>query len=407
MRSVAGGTITQALIDTMEQDATKTPYIYIYINGVDYSSKLLYLEHTEEPYRGSAVIGISNRDNSYDGTVLNGYEIEIGYGYDSSGHSGTTTDKVDTPTLTVKSTQHISVMGERVMQLYCEDMWMTAREIRVMAGLNVWKASTSVITGQIVNPTTPNGHQYVVVSFGTTGSSEPTWPTDTGEYVTDGTVVWQEYGYCTPYSNSFNRTHNVFQLLELVVEDALGYTMTDSHPDDSIIDDFYPVFEINQIPFETAAAIIYRLIWMTKEYIRLKPSSTWELVYPQDSDEVDLTFYSGQAPYFVEYNEKKNLLIPNSIIVLCNQDPNGEWNTEDYPIIFGTASDSDEITGYREVIQVFFAGSIDNQDDADARAEAILARLKQETLGGRCTLHYHECRLELYDKPAIVDSRGY
>ncbi len=45
--------------------------------------------------------------------------------------------------------------------------------------------------------------------------------------------------------------------------------------------------------------------------------------------------------------------------------------------------------------------------DADLRADAILTRLKSETLAGRLVLPYHDCSVELYDKVKVEDVRGY
>jgi hypothetical protein len=58
-----------------------------------------------------------------------------------------------------------------------------------------WSGSTAYSLGDIVVPTSPNGHSYRVVTAGTSGGSEPTWPTG-GSTVGDGGVVWQDYtGY--------------------------------------------------------------------------------------------------------------------------------------------------------------------------------------------------------------------
>ena len=346
-RTTGAGTITQALLDT-QGDAGRTPYIKIYINSTDYSSRLLYLEHHEEAYRDRAIIGLSNRDNALDAVDLDGQEFEIGYGYDTSGNGGSTTDKVDTATLWVKSHQIISVQGERIYQIYAEGMWMRLREQKVIAGI--------------------------------TGDSPL-------------------------YDNIFNATHTVYGLIELVLEGAMSWTLNAlPATDDGIIDAFRPVFEINQMPYEHAAALLYRLLWMTKMYLRAKSGKAWDVVYPQTGDSVDETYYSYQAHWFAEYAEKTILLIPNSILVLCNQDPTGEWDTPAYPLITGTASDATQIAKYTEIVQPFLAGNIRTPTDANNRAASILSKLKSEILAGRLVIP-HDAQVELYDRVEIVDGR--
>lgn len=58
--------------------------------------------------------------------------------------------------------------------------------------LGEWAASTAYSVGDRREPTTPNGFIYEVTVAGTSGSSEPTWPTSgIGSTVTDGTVTWK------------------------------------------------------------------------------------------------------------------------------------------------------------------------------------------------------------------------
>lgn len=68
-----------------------------------------------------------------------------------------------------------------------------------------WPASTSILLGDYYRPTTPNGRRYYASVAGTTGSTEPVWPTGAASTVVDGGVTWTEDGrdgsanfqYCT------------------------------------------------------------------------------------------------------------------------------------------------------------------------------------------------------------------
>lgn len=53
-----------------------------------------------------------------------------------------------------------------------------------------WQASTAYALGDAVRPVTRNGYVYECTAAGTTGSSEPTWPTTPGNTVVDGSVTW-------------------------------------------------------------------------------------------------------------------------------------------------------------------------------------------------------------------------
>lgn len=59
---------------------------------------------------------------------------------------------------------------------------------------DTWQADTEVTVDEVIRPTTGNGFLYRCVTAGTTGSSEPTWPTTIGEDVADDTAVWECVG---------------------------------------------------------------------------------------------------------------------------------------------------------------------------------------------------------------------
>lgn len=58
----------------------------------------------------------------------------------------------------------------------------------------VWTAAAAFVPGDVVIPATENGLRYVCTKAGTTGSTEPAWPTRTRGTVGDGGVVWEEAG---------------------------------------------------------------------------------------------------------------------------------------------------------------------------------------------------------------------
>ena len=57
-----------------------------------------------------------------------------------------------------------------------------------------WAATTAKTIGVLIKPTVSNDHYYRCKTGGTTGGSQPTWPTAAAATVTDGTVVWEEAG---------------------------------------------------------------------------------------------------------------------------------------------------------------------------------------------------------------------
>lgn len=61
-----------------------------------------------------------------------------------------------------------------------------------------WAASAAISEDVVREPTVDNGYRYAY-SGGTTGSSEPTWPTTVGGTVSDGTGTWTNIG-AKPYA---------------------------------------------------------------------------------------------------------------------------------------------------------------------------------------------------------------
>ena len=83
-----------------------------------------------------------------------------------------------------------------------------------------WQASTAVALNARRSPTTPNGIAYKCTTAGTTGATEPTWPTTLGGTVTDGGAVWTaEMG---PYPISASGVRHLASLESAALGGASG-----------------------------------------------------------------------------------------------------------------------------------------------------------------------------------------
>lgn len=344
-RSISG------TLDTAQQAASRVPYIYLLFTSSDggtthnYSvdqkgRRILSVDHREEAYNDYAVIVLRNNDRTV--PDLTGYWTEIGYGDYSSGGGN---EYELTPRLWVKNQQTVSAGGQLYDILELEGMWAQLREELYRVG-------------------TP------------------------------------PYYIQTTEDGDFGSSPTAFDIMGLIMTE-IGFTLNALVEDDGIINTYTPTFSVNDTrPFEYGAGILYRLIKMTKSYLKPLKSLEFEIKYPQASDAVDLTYYSDAAYYFYKYIERLKLLIPNHIIAYGNVGSDGLWT--DY--ITGEALDQTQIDKYKDVTDLEIAPEVTTQTDIDNRASALLTRFGSEVLGGFMVAP-HDCRLELYDRIAIQDNR--
>lgn len=67
---------------------------------------------------------------------------------------------------------------------------------------STWTVSHAYTVGEVVKPTTRNGHLFQAQTSGTSAGSEPTWPTTAGATVTDSGVTWLEFGIDVVYDDN-------------------------------------------------------------------------------------------------------------------------------------------------------------------------------------------------------------
>jgi len=94
-----------------------------------------------------------------------------------------------------------------------------------------WQPNTIYTVGTKVQPTVFNNHFYVSTVTGTSGSSEPLWPTIEGATVIDGTVKWQEKSTISDNNVSWIRS-TPYKLIKIYVtppgcnDDTCAYMVT-------------------------------------------------------------------------------------------------------------------------------------------------------------------------------------
>jgi hypothetical protein len=85
---------------------------------------------------------------------------------------------------------------------------------------SIWENAHLYVVGEEILPTTRNGHRYRCIVGGTSGATEPTFPTDLGGRVAEGTgnpkLTWQEVG--GDYDNVFDIRGLTYAILDLKVK---------------------------------------------------------------------------------------------------------------------------------------------------------------------------------------------
>ena len=336
-------------LKSAQQSTSVEPYIHIYFTKpggghYDGSHRLVQLEHHEEPYNDWADIFLHDTNRVV--PDLKGAWIEIGYGAHIV-HGGV--EYADTPRLWVKTTELVSREGDLFMVLHCEGMWSHLGEIDMIT------------------------------------KGEP-----------------------PRYEGRYEEEYSVYDTIKDVLA-AVDYTLNDiGDQSDGIIDVLAPMIYVNKSPFENPAEVIYRLIAMTKCFLRPLTNLEMEIRFPQDSDSIDEHYSSSSPHYFHEYRERLNITIPNHIVVYGN----ASGDDDDWDIIVAKAEDEDAIKECKliappdgKITKHHIAADLDNITDAENRASAILTRVKFESLAGRLIIP-HDCRVELYDRVGIYDSRS-
>ena len=346
------------------------------------TNRLLRIEHTEEPYDGRAGILLRNNDRAVPN--LEGYYVDLGYG------SNTSSGLRYAPArgrLWVNNQKNVSASrfvgkADLFVELELWDIWAVMRRVPAMIG------------------------------------SIPYFQADNGDLIPGSR--WS--------------ADTIYEVLEEIIETFLTYDTGFSFSlsalgpqDDGIVStqipltsDSYPVIypnrsggSISGINHDTYAWLLADIMTWTKSFIRAKGSLTFEIIYPQETDSPNETYYSSLSSghVFYENADRRFVLVPNHVVVYANQLIDEETGDETWTVV-GNAYDPDEYpspptyagTFTKGVKKIVLEPSITNQADAENRAWAYLSKAQAEVFGGRVYIP-HDGRIELYDRVAIFDTR--
>ncbi len=373
------------------------------------TNRLLYVQHIEEPQNDSGVILLSNYDKSIPANLI-GYLIHLGWGLNTpDGIKNKEADGAVAPALWVVKQSDISggVKGQKP-ELY------TIFELR-----GVWQA---VLNAQPIRlGPEPYYWHYVDVNESEAGADN--------------------------IPELANKT--IFECLKYLIETSLseqtglGFFLDDlGDQDDGKINDInvenpFPSGEVSLLYDETTeifgtyGSFISKLMSRTDCYLRTEPGLTFKVIYPQESDGIDETYYSDSAlghPFY-EINHGRigersaGTPLPNHIQIFGGEHDitglplyEGHWFDPDHyttpPTTFTPAAIEAAYTG--DFMPVTFEGNEEDETwdktlTSNAQcvntATTLGLKMKAITLGTRLLIPM-DASLELYDRVSVEDTRG-
>lgn len=338
--------LSDPLIAAQESDS-RTPYIYLLFTPkgggttYDYTARELSTIENILPYSGEAIITLRNNDLAV--VDIRGHWVEIGWG-----------------DVTTASNEYI---GDGTNEPGPARLWVKKQE---------WLDS-------------PEGLFSILYLKGV-------W-----EYLEEHEVTVK--GVAPDFAGQYESDTTVYDISDAVLIGA-GFSLDALGTNDGIMGTYQPNFYLNDDFIENARDVLFRCASMTKSYFRPKAGLAFEIIYPQEGDSVDETYYSDQVFWFYKYNESLNELVPNHIIVYCNEGDD-DWAN----LITGTAEDATAIARYKRVTRRYKAAYITNQTDATNRAIALLAKAKTEIFGAFLVTPLDH-KVQLYDKVLAYSTRG-
>ncbi len=329
------------------------PYIRVYLVAkagtpiYDYTTRLLYLQHREEPFGGDANVGLDNSDLLL-ASNMKGYKLTLGYGY----VTGAGNEYSNSAPLWVISHPQQSAEGKVITELVCIDSWQRLAQLTFPTGgtFNAPSASHTYTIFNLIRGVLELG-LYIY---------DPVTQTD---------VLMSGAGY------------------EVVLDSS-----------DGIIDlaTYKPPYEVGQN--SSYRAFVVGLLAHTKCAAKFCNDGKLHIFYPDYAGDTEY----GNAAYpayeydsehaFYDETAEPGLVIPNHVY----------FNSASYA---GEAVDQPTIDAYGEVKVWYTDLNLTSNAEAAQRAECELARIRADRNQGSLSVPPN-CGQELYDYIKITDSRA-
>lgn len=128
---------------------------------------------------------------------------------------------------TVWSASAVATLGQSFQPTVANNLRYKVTDVSV--GVTAWTASAVKALNVYVKPTVSNGLRYQATVAGTTGATQPIWPTNNGDTVVDGSVTWTARNF-----NTLGGTEPAFPTTSgLTVNDGgVTFTTTTYYVDD-------------------------------------------------------------------------------------------------------------------------------------------------------------------------------
>lgn len=392
MRTLTAG------LTAAQQAASGTPQVAVTLDGVDYTSRVLELSHTEKPYGGIATILLNNADQTLSSLDFRGDKVVITYGF--SGETGSAAAP-----LWVFSQKTVSYEGKLATEISCMDIWLKMSINKLFTGGGVQLTGTitgdfypgEVVTGgtsgnkgTVVYVDIASGYILITATTGTFTTETVTGANSGGSVVVSAVTNVGGGASAGWYGGS-----TIYEILTAI---TTGIVTLEKDSTDSIIDvaTYNPVFEISM--GTTVLSVFQDLMSLTKCAARAEADEKIHIFDITSAPSADYTYALAGHTFFQDVRDISEVL-PNTVYCYW-----AEPGSAAYASYSGSAVDATAAARFDTVSDIF-SWRVSSNDQAAGAAAAKLAQYQREALQGTVVVPMN-CGQELFDYITVTDTRA-